>query len=145
MRIDALALATGRGVVAGRLPIGDVVDRATALLRAGVRAVAIDDVTAGLLGPQFVVGGDERGLELFVERPPIDAPRTVLGRPTPFVGRERELASLDGLIDECVAESVARAVLVTAPEGLGKSRPIANNDTEAGRAQNRRVELIPKP
>ena len=30
-------------------------------------------------------------------------------------------------------------------EGLGKSRPIANNDTEAGRAQNRRVELIPKP
>lgn len=26
--------------------------------------------------------------------------------------------------------------------GLGLSRPVANNDTEAGRAQNRRVELI---
>jgi tetratricopeptide (TPR) repeat protein len=38
------------------------------------------------------------------------------------VGRERELASLLALYDECVADSVARAELVTAPPGVGKTR-----------------------
>jgi outer membrane protein OmpA-like peptidoglycan-associated protein len=30
-------------------------------------------------------------------------------------------------------------------QGLGKGRPVASNDTEAGRARNRRVEVFIKP
>ncbi len=38
------------------------------------------------------------------------------------MGRERELALLTGIFDQCVAEPVASAVLVTGPAGVGKSR-----------------------
>jgi eukaryotic-like serine/threonine-protein kinase len=48
--------------------------------------------------------------------------RTLLGRPTPCVGRERELAKLAEHLDECREEGVARVVLVTGPPGIGKSR-----------------------
>ena len=37
--------------------------------------------------------------------------RTLLGRPTPCVGRERELVMLEGYFAECVADDVARVVL----------------------------------
>ncbi len=48
--------------------------------------------------------------------------RTLLGRSTSCIGRERDLATLHGLYEECVGEPVARAALVTAPAGVGKSR-----------------------
>src|SRR5204862_8120310 len=48
--------------------------------------------------------------------------RTLLGRPTPCVGRDKELALLLALYDECTDEPAARAALVTAPAGTGKSR-----------------------
>ena len=42
-----------------------------------------------------------------------------------FVGRARELALLEAIYDECVSEPIARAVLVVAPAGMGKSRLLA--------------------
>jgi len=83
--------------------------------------VRLDDTTAGLLGAAFDVGGDETGL--FLRGTALrETPRTLLGKPTPFVGRERELANLLALFEECRTEPVARAVLVTGPAGAGKSR-----------------------
>ncbi len=132
-----MVLATGRAVLEERVPIGDAVDRALRMLQqfqdddialasSGKRQlIHIDEVTAGLLDARFVVKGEgasARGLELVEEQAAADANRMLLGKPTPCVGRERELVMVEGVFAECVADDVARAVLVTAPAGVGKSR-----------------------
>jgi tetratricopeptide (TPR) repeat protein len=128
-----LVLATGRGVVGAELPVGDVIDRAAHLLRQDVertssrsgrskRFVRIDQVTAGLLDARFDVSGDADGLVLRAERESSVPVRTLLGKATACVGRERELGALTGLLDECAEEPMARAALVTSLPGIGKSR-----------------------
>ncbi len=127
-----MAIGTGRGILAGaRLPVGEVIDRAVSALRglraaragaaAGPGPIRLDDVTAGLLDARFEVSGDAHGLTLVGERA-VETTRTLLGKPTTCVGRERELELLAATFDEVVSEPVARAVLVTAPPGGGKSR-----------------------
>jgi len=129
-----MVLATGRAVLEERVPIGDAVDRAIRMLKArqdeDVAFVAlgkkqpihIDEVTAGLLDSRFIVKSDGGSLELVSEQAAVDAGRMLLGKPTPCVGRERELVMLEGYFAEVVADDVARVVLVTAPAGVGKSR-----------------------
>ena len=131
-----MALATGRGEVGGRTPAGEAIDRAAQVLArerraararpaasgSGLRPIRLDEVTASLLGSRFDIGGDEAGLELRGERGPVEGARTLLGKQTACVGRERELALLESMFSECAEEPVARAVLVTSPAGVGKSR-----------------------
>jgi eukaryotic-like serine/threonine-protein kinase len=127
-----MALATGRGVLSGRQPYGEVIDRAVTLLESvppegrpedpGKLPVRIDDVTAGLLDLRFDVAADDAGFALVGEREVVEQTRTLLGKPTPCVGRDRELAALLGFYEECVSEPVARAVVVVGPAGVGKSR-----------------------
>ncbi|WP_437675839.1 protein kinase domain-containing protein [Sorangium sp. So ce131] len=129
-----VVLATGRCVLEPWPPAGEVIDRAVNLLRAEApasegasaarrpRPIRLDEVTAGLLDPRFELGGEPGAPELSRERDPEDATRKLLGKPTPCVGRQRELSVLEGFWSECVSESVARVVLVTGPPGMGKSR-----------------------
>jgi tetratricopeptide (TPR) repeat protein len=120
-----VAVASGRAQLAGHLALGEAIDRAAEMVAAlpgDIAGIRLDELTAGLLGPELVVGGDAGGLSLLGERDADESPRTLLGRETPCVGREKELAYFRGLFDECTAESVARAALVTAPAGAGKSR-----------------------
>jgi tetratricopeptide (TPR) repeat protein len=131
-----MALATGRALVAERWPVGEVIDRAAALVkqaraaaaegaperRAGLAPIRIDEITAGLLDARFDVGEGGSGLALRGEREILDTSRTLLGRPTPCVGREQELGALEEMFRACVSEPEARAVLVTGAAGVGKSR-----------------------
>lgn len=129
-----MVLATGRAVIDERLPHGDAVDRAVAMLRAHgetdvdvagtgkPQPIHVDEVTAGLLDGRFLVRAEAFGLELVGEREAAAGGRTLLGRATACVGRDRELVQLEAVFAECVADDVARAVLVTGPAGVGKSR-----------------------
>ncbi|WP_437716904.1 protein kinase [Sorangium sp. So ce448] len=129
-----LALATGTAELSGRLPASELVDRATRTLAqsapsAGAahaagqaRPIAIDEVTAGLLDARFDVFETETGLWLQGEQALAKGARTLLGRPTACVGRDWVIAAIEALRTQSIEESRARAVLVTGPAGMGKSR-----------------------
>ncbi len=132
-----VVLTTGRVEVTGGRPVGDVIDRAVRMLAqpavalpgapasgrgASIAPIAIDEVTTALLDARFEVVETEAGLWLRGEEPLARGARMLLGRPTACVGRDWEVATLEALLAGSIEESRARAVLVTAPAGIGKSR-----------------------
>jgi serine/threonine protein kinase/tetratricopeptide (TPR) repeat protein len=125
-----VVLTTGLSVRGRPLPVGEVMDRAGELLHQmesqhipTLSYVAVDETTAGLLEPQFELDKARPGTFLLLrERLDADTSRPLLGRPTPCVGREQELALLETAFFSCVEDSAARALLVMAPAGIGKSR-----------------------
>jgi tRNA A-37 threonylcarbamoyl transferase component Bud32/tetratricopeptide (TPR) repeat protein len=118
-----IAVAAARAMPSAGMALGELIDRGVGLLTPrGAGLIRLDDVTAGLLDERFDVGGDNVGLYLRGERDSITESRRLLGKTTPCVGRDRELASLEGTFAEAAGDMVARAVLVVAPAGTGKSR-----------------------
>ncbi len=123
-----IALAMGRIGSSSNLPEQDVIERASRLLARTEGApgdappIALDEVIAGLLDGRFDVIEREDGLTLRGERVLMQGARTLLGRPTSLVGRDWELGALTALLDECIDERSARAAVVIAPAGMGKSR-----------------------
>ncbi|MBK9034162.1 MAG: protein kinase [Myxococcales bacterium] len=119
-----MVVATGPGVVGATLPVGEVIDRGARLLGAHGAGVWLDDVTAALLEGRFELAVDPRGTRLIGARPSELGPRTLVGQATPCVGRAAELALLDAALADATARGRARALLITAPSGVGKSRLI---------------------
>ena len=114
-----LRLAANASAFAPKFALGGGMSISAAAKASPIR---VDEVTAGLLDARFEVTTDKHGLVLHAEREQAEASRSVLGRETPCVGRERELQVLLGILDECTSEPVARAVLITGAAGVGKSR-----------------------
>ncbi|MGK4004889.1 protein kinase [Sorangium sp. So ce1036] len=122
-----LSLVTGRAELAARLPVGAVIDRLVQLAQGGrdplrPAAIRIDDMTAGLLGARFDTTHDASGCWLHGAREEPETPPSLLGRPTPYLGRARELELLEAEIARCLRGPRAGAVLVTGAVGAGKSR-----------------------
>jgi predicted Ser/Thr protein kinase len=124
-----IALATGRGAAHHAASLSEAIERAAQRLKhqgearaPGLLPVAIDDTTAALLDSRFEWREGGAGPELWGEHDQVETARTLLGKPTPCVGREIELRMLEQAFDTCVGEPCAEVLLVTAPAGMGKSR-----------------------
>ncbi|WP_437915392.1 protein kinase [Sorangium sp. So ce302] len=124
-----VVLVTGRGESTGRSLLGEVLDRAAVLLddaaardRPGHLRVAVDAVTRALLDARFEVAEQDGLSWVEAEREVADGARRLLGKPSPYVGRARELRSLLDLVEESFTEQRAAVALGTAAAGVGKSR-----------------------
>ena len=122
-----LVLLTKRGENTQRIPIGDVFEHAASMLQKievseQEATIAIDEVTQALLDVRFDVRHESGRVVLRGERDVGVQARTLLGKPSPFVGRDRELRHLLDLVHDALEESWSSAVLVTGEAGIGKSR-----------------------
>ena len=123
-----MAIAMGHVESIRELTGGDVLDRARRLVSrvAGARGaptpIALDELSAGLLDARFEVIERDAGLVLCGERALIQGARTLLGRPTPCVGRDWELDTLVAHLEAGIDEPRAQAVLLIGAAGIGKSR-----------------------
>jgi hypothetical protein len=120
-----IAIVTGPSEVGARWPAAELLDRAASLLSApapAAGAACVDDVTRALLAARFDLQRGPSGWELRGEREDAGSAQPVFEPSSPFVGREREIDALQALFEACTGEGVARAVLVSGPAGIGKSR-----------------------
>ncbi|WP_437585784.1 protein kinase domain-containing protein [Sorangium sp. So ce1000] len=121
-----MSVATGLAEIEGTLPVGELVDRVAELIvgRDGLSSAGIrlDDATASLLASRFDTARGPDGCWLRGPKEERETVPRLLGKPTPCVGRERELSQLAAEWRHCVDEPTASAVVVVGAPGLGKSR-----------------------
>ncbi len=136
-----VCVVTGRGFVSSRIVEGEILDRAVQLLHCTRKGgIQLDEITAGMLKARMVV--TKEGPLHFLQGDRLqETTPLLLGKPTSFVGRARELSMLEGVLGGCVSESVASAVLVVGPAGAGKSR-LYREFLEKARRREEAVEVM---
>jgi hypothetical protein len=108
-------------------------------------SVRIDAAAARLLEGRFELQRlqhpIEGSFELLFEKGVGEVPLTLMGKELPCFGRQREIRLLEGLWQEVCETPVARAMVVAAPAGAGKSR-VRHQFCEAIQAQGQPFELL---
>jgi hypothetical protein len=85
--------------------------------------ILVDELTARLLDGRFAIEPhDSQGFRLHGELTGSRPGGMPARPPGPCLGREREIARIAMVLDECIESSAPRAVLVGGPPGMGKSR-----------------------
>ncbi len=127
------AVCSGAGSLTPQAPEGPAVELALELVRqagplTGGREghIVLDALTESLLRGAFVVQRsreDSRdGARLLHEVATVDDTQPPFIKPVACIGRDSELAMLDGVFAACRDDSVARGALIIGPPGIGKSR-----------------------
>ncbi len=118
-----VAVAVGHAVRGRANLAGEALDRAARQLDlAAPGTVRIDVHAAAAVEGRFVLQTDGHGGVLLREDSSGFGARQLLGRATPTVGREKEIALLLGIYNEMAEDGTPRAALVTGSAGIGKSR-----------------------
>ncbi|MEZ4312682.1 MAG: AAA family ATPase [Polyangiaceae bacterium] len=114
-----VGVATGRMRVDKTRSAGEVVDRAATLARSADRGrLLTDSTTAELARGQFEFSLQPGGVRAVGE-----ATRgKQAAQPTPFFGRDAEMASMLAAFDRCAEDATPVLVSVAGPPGIGKSR-----------------------
>jgi len=133
-----MALVTGCADESRDLPYADLIGRAIQTLEysdriRGTHGVRIDGATAALLDAQFEISGSREAPRLCHEKSDIRPGKKLLDKPTPFVGRKREIDIFVDFFAETLPDGGAATGLVVAPAGMGKSRLGAEIVTELRR------------
>lgn len=118
-----VAVATGHAVAGRRGLAGEALEQAAVQLeRAPSGGVRIGKATRPLLQGRFVVRVDDIGAVLLHEDIAASDRMRLLGVHTPTLGRDSEIELLLATFRHVMEDATPRAVLVTGPTGVGKSR-----------------------
>ena len=138
---SSFALSMGHALVDDQqVHLGRLIDSAAVLLT-HTGAIHVSEEMRRLLEARFEITAEGDRSRLLFERGLREAPRTVLGKEVPCVGRAREIASLLSAFEGSVEEPCAQVILLTGGPGSGKSR-IAHESLEQVRDRGQPFELL---
>ena len=118
-----VAVATGHTVAGRRGITGEALGRAAVQLeRARPGGIRVDQATYPMLEGRFTARLDAKGAVLLHEDLAATATRKLLGKTTPMVGRDQEVALLVDTFHLVLTDYIPRGIIVSGPAGIGKTR-----------------------